>query len=263
VTGGPTSPRPLRVKPPPIGPGSNPPSLSEGGGRWPTTVATQPGSSHRQSGLDPLDLPPMPRTRSICCRSGLDLCHRLRRWGEGWRRPATTAARHRWGREEAHHRHQMGDGAAITKWGMEQSPPPPLEVERLPLEHRFGPPPLSEVGREEAHSRRSICSGLIDGAWPRSTPSEAALGRRSADLRRGVRWCGYGEAVWRLEMAHGGVEVAQTRIVVEELRGEETRHGINWGQRKRGVHKEIRVVFLSVWRTVDVSYDIFCRLCPG
>jgi hypothetical protein len=44
-------------------------------------------------------------------------------------------------------------------------------------------------------------------------------------------------------MAHGGVEVAQTRIVVEELRGEETRHGINWGQRKRGVHKEIRVVF--------------------
>jgi hypothetical protein len=114
VTGGPTSPRLLRVEPPPIGPGSNPPPLSEGGGRWPTAAATQPGSSHRQSGLDPLDPSPMPRTRSNCCHSGLDLCHRLRRWGrdgEGLQPPPLVI-----------------DGGGrkptiVIRWGMEQPSP--------------------------------------------------------------------------------------------------------------------------------------------
>jgi hypothetical protein len=82
---------PLRVGLLPIGIASTPPLSSEGGGKWPTAAATRPGLSHRQSGLDLLDLPPMPRTRSIFHCLGLHLHHRLCRWGEGWRRPATIA----------------------------------------------------------------------------------------------------------------------------------------------------------------------------
>jgi hypothetical protein len=82
----------LRVGPLPIETGSTPPPSSKGGGRWPASATTQPGSSHRQSGLDLLDLPLMPRTRSIFRRSSLHLHRHLRRWGEGWRRPSTVAA---------------------------------------------------------------------------------------------------------------------------------------------------------------------------
>jgi hypothetical protein len=74
-----------------IGTGSTPPPSSEGGGRWPAAAATRPGSSHHQSDLDLVDLLLMPRTRSIFHCSGLHLHHRLHRWGEGWRRPATVA----------------------------------------------------------------------------------------------------------------------------------------------------------------------------